>query len=93
MRVQGVRPVQGFGAVFAAPATASGLGFCQPPPSAWKSETSATNRLNRAQSVLTELRTIAADQLWMSPCYTQPSLAIHFTGGKFRNPFLDSILG
>ncbi len=26
-----------------------------------------------------ELRTVAADQLWMSPCYQQPSLAIHFT--------------
>ena len=24
-------------------------------------------------------RTIAADDLWMSPCYERPSLAIHFT--------------
>lgn len=29
--------------------------------------------------MITELRTIAADDLWMSPCYRQPSLAIHFT--------------
>lgn len=29
--------------------------------------------------LISELRTIAADQLWMSPCYKQDSLAIHFT--------------
>jgi xylitol oxidase len=29
--------------------------------------------------MISELRTIDADQLWMSPCYDQPSLAIHFT--------------
>jgi alditol oxidase len=29
--------------------------------------------------MISELRTIDADQLWMSPCYRQPSLAIHFT--------------
>lgn len=29
--------------------------------------------------LITELRTIDADDLWMSPCYKQPSLAIHFT--------------
>ena len=28
---------------------------------------------------ITELRTIAADELWMSPCYKRASLAIHFT--------------
>jgi xylitol oxidase len=28
---------------------------------------------------VSELRTIDADQLWMSPCYHQPSLTIHFT--------------
>jgi alditol oxidase len=28
---------------------------------------------------ITELRTIAADNLWMSPCYQQPSMTIHFT--------------
>lgn len=28
---------------------------------------------------VTELRTIAADDLWMSPCHQRPSLAIHFT--------------
>jgi xylitol oxidase len=28
---------------------------------------------------VSEFRTIAADQLWMSPCYRRPSLAIHFT--------------
>jgi xylitol oxidase len=29
--------------------------------------------------MISELRTVAADQLWMSPCYERPSLAIHFT--------------
>ncbi len=29
--------------------------------------------------MISELRTIDADQLWMSPCYNQASLAIHFT--------------
>lgn len=29
--------------------------------------------------MITEIRTIAADQLWMSPCYNQDSVAIHFT--------------
>jgi xylitol oxidase len=29
--------------------------------------------------LISELRTIAADDLWMSPCYRQDSLAIHFT--------------
>jgi xylitol oxidase len=28
---------------------------------------------------ISELRTIAADRLWMSPCHERPSLAIHFT--------------
>lgn len=28
---------------------------------------------------ISEIRTIAADDLWMSPCYQQPSAAIHFT--------------
>jgi alditol oxidase len=29
--------------------------------------------------LVTELRTIAADNLWMSPCYDQPCAGIHFT--------------
>jgi len=29
--------------------------------------------------MITELRTIDGDELWMSPCYKRPSLAIHFT--------------
>lgn len=29
--------------------------------------------------MITELRTIDGDELWMSPCYRRPSLAIHFT--------------
>ena len=29
--------------------------------------------------LITEVRTIAADNLWMSPCYKQDSVAIHFT--------------
>jgi xylitol oxidase len=28
---------------------------------------------------ISEIRTIAADDLWMSPCYKQDSVAIHFT--------------
>jgi alditol oxidase len=28
---------------------------------------------------ITELRTIAEDHLWISPCYRRPSLALHFT--------------
>lgn len=28
---------------------------------------------------ISELRTIEADELWMSPCYQRPSLTIHFT--------------
>lgn len=28
---------------------------------------------------VSEVRTIAADDLWMSPCYKQPSVAFHFT--------------
>ncbi|WP_460950938.1 D-arabinono-1,4-lactone oxidase [Spirosoma daeguense] len=28
---------------------------------------------------ISEIRTIDADDLWMSPCYKQPSVAIHFT--------------
>ena len=31
------------------------------------------------QLMITEIRTIAADELWMSPCYQQPSVTIHFT--------------
>lgn len=29
--------------------------------------------------LISEVRTIDADRFWMSPCYQQPSLAIHFT--------------
>jgi xylitol oxidase len=29
--------------------------------------------------LISEIRTIAADDLWMSPCCEQPSVAIHFT--------------
>ena len=29
--------------------------------------------------LISEVRTVAPDQLWMSPCYKRPSLAIHFT--------------
>ena len=28
---------------------------------------------------ISEIRAVAADELWMSPCYKQPSIAIHFT--------------
>jgi xylitol oxidase len=42
----------------------------------------AVERLNAQVSphlLISELRTIDGDNLWMSPCYKQPSLAIHFT--------------
>jgi len=42
----------------------------------------AVQRLNEMVSphlLITEIRTIAADDLWMSPAYKQPSVAIHFT--------------
>lgn len=29
--------------------------------------------------LITEIRSVDADELWMSPCYHQPSIAIHFT--------------
>lgn len=29
--------------------------------------------------LITEIRTIATDDLWMSPCYQQPCVSIHFT--------------
>ncbi|MFH5831029.1 FAD-binding protein [Halalkalibaculum sp. DA384] len=29
--------------------------------------------------LISEIRTIDADNLWMSPCYRQPSVALHFT--------------
>jgi xylitol oxidase len=29
--------------------------------------------------LISEVRTIAADNLWMSPCYERASVAIHFT--------------
>jgi len=29
--------------------------------------------------LISEIRTIAADDLWMSPCYKRPSVTIHFT--------------
>jgi alditol oxidase len=29
--------------------------------------------------LVSEIRAIAADNLWLSPCYQQPSIAIHFT--------------
>jgi xylitol oxidase len=31
---------------------------------------------------ISEVRAIAADELWMSPCYRQPCVAIHFTWKK-----------
>jgi xylitol oxidase len=34
--------------------------------------------------MITEIRTIAADNLWMSPCYHQDSVAIHFTLNQNR---------
>jgi xylitol oxidase len=32
--------------------------------------------------LISEIRTIAADNLWMSPCYKQDSVALHFTWKK-----------
>jgi xylitol oxidase len=33
----------------------------------------------RPYILITEIRSIAADELWLSPCYHQTSIAIHFT--------------
>jgi xylitol oxidase len=33
----------------------------------------------RPHLLISEIRTIAADQLWLSPCYEQSSVTIHFT--------------
>lgn len=43
---------------------------------------SAIQRLGKQISphlFISEIRTVAADELWMSPCYKQQSVAIHFT--------------
>jgi len=43
---------------------------------------SAIERLHEHVSphlLVTEIRAIAADELWMSPCYKQPCVTIHFT--------------
>ena len=43
---------------------------------------SAVERLHEQISphlLITEIRAIAADELWMSPCYKQPCVTIHFT--------------
>ncbi|MDH3649475.1 MAG: FAD-binding protein, partial [Saprospiraceae bacterium] len=32
-----------------------------------------------SQILISEIRTIAADELWISPCYQQDCIAIHFT--------------
>jgi xylitol oxidase len=40
---------------------------------------------------ISELRTIAADTLWMSPCYRQPSLSIHFTWRQ-NQPAVEELL-
>src|SRR4029079_7380920 len=29
--------------------------------------------------LISEIRTVAADRLWLSPCYQQPCMAFHFT--------------
>ncbi|QNF33295.1 FAD-binding protein [Adhaeribacter swui] len=42
----------------------------------------AIARLNKQISphlFISEIRTIAADNLWLSPCYQRPSVALHFT--------------
>jgi xylitol oxidase len=42
----------------------------------------AVERLHEQVSphlLITEIRTVAADSLWMSPCYKQPCVTIHFT--------------
>ena len=40
---------------------------------------------------ISELRTIAADTLWMSPCYRQTSLSIHFTWRQ-QQPAVEEML-
>jgi xylitol oxidase len=36
--------------------------------------------------MITEIRSIAADELWMSPCYRQDCIAIHFTWKQHPEP-------
>ncbi|MFN8499615.1 MAG: FAD-binding protein [Anaerolineae bacterium] len=43
---------------------------------------------------ISEIRTVAADTLWLSPCYQQPCVAIHFTWWKdwgAVGPFLPAL--
>jgi xylitol oxidase len=40
---------------------------------------SKLNKLINPHLLISEIRTIAADNLWMSPCYHQDSVAVHFT--------------
>lgn len=41
--------------------------------------------------IITEIRTIAADNFWMSPCYRQDSIAIHFTWKPKTREVLNTI--
>jgi len=41
--------------------------------------------------MISEIRAIAADNFWMSPCYKQPCIAIHFTW-KQDWPAVSSVL-
>jgi xylitol oxidase len=46
----------------------------------------------RSELQISEVRSIAADQLWMSPCYDRDSIAIHFTW-KQNWPAVRKLLG
>ena len=35
--------------------------------------------------MISEIRTIAADEYWLSPCYQQDSVAFHFTWQQHNN--------
>jgi xylitol oxidase len=52
-----------------------------PMDSAWNAvkAVSALREEIRPYILITEIRAIAADKLWMSPSYERPSIAIHFT--------------
>jgi xylitol oxidase len=45
----------------------------------------------RPHLLITEIRTIAGDELWMSPCYKRPSVTIHFTW-KQDSPAVSKLL-
>ena len=51
----------------------------RPPGGGQSSQRGLSQKAGERLLMITELRTIAADDLWMSPYFKRPTLAIHFT--------------